>query len=138
MILKDIYILYSMLQDNEVSFNPNMSLNGLHADPRYQPDDKNIAYSPYTFVSGGTQPEHFYQRSYTTEIKFDITSQVTNQHEVKFGFKSKWDKLDFVFFDVLRNRSNYLTPIIPDPVNQQGINRYLFAFTKSVFGLLAG
>lgn len=113
--------LYPLLDasGSEVSFNPSMSLDGLHADPRYQPDDKNIAYSPYTFVSGGTQPEHFYQRSYTTEVKFDITSQITNQHEVKFGFKSKWDKLDFVFFDVLRNRSNYLTPLIPDPVNQQ-------------------
>lgn len=113
--------LYPLLDaaGNEVSFNPNMSLDGLQADPRYQPDDKNTSYSPYTFVSGGTQPEHFYQRSYTSEIKFDITSQVTNQHEVKFGLKGKWDTMDYVFFDVLRNRSNYLIPTIPDPVDQQ-------------------
>ncbi|MBK7630384.1 MAG: TonB-dependent receptor [Ignavibacteriales bacterium] len=112
--------LYPLLDalGNEVSFNPGKSLNGLHADPRYQPDDKNTSYSPYTFVSGGTQSEHFYQRSYTSEVKFDITSQVTNQHEVKFGLKSKWDTMDFVFFDVLRNRSKYLTPIIPDPESQ--------------------
>lgn len=105
---------------NEVSFNPNMSLDGLQADPRYQPEDKNNSYSSYTFVSGGTQPEHFYQRSYTSEIKFDITSQVTNQHEVKFGLKGKWDTMDYVFFEVLRNRSNYLFPTIPNPVSQQG------------------
>ena len=49
--------------------------------------------------------EHFYQRSYTSEVKFDITSQITNQHEVKFGVKGKWDTMDFVFFEVLRNRS---------------------------------
>ena len=112
--------LYPLLDalGNEVSFNPGKSLNGLHADPRYQPVDKNTSYSPYTFVSGGTQSEHFYQRSYTSEVKFDITSQVTNQHEVKFGLKGKWDTMDFVFFDVLRNRSNYLTPIIPDPESQ--------------------
>lgn len=114
--------LYPLLDatGNEVSFNPGLSLNGLHADPRYQPDDKNNSYSSYTFVSGGTQPEHFYQRSYTSEVRFDITSQVTNQHEVKFGLKGKWDTMDFVFFDILRNRNNYLVPTIPNPVNQQG------------------
>ncbi|MCK6603695.1 MAG: TonB-dependent receptor [Ignavibacteriaceae bacterium] len=105
---------------NEVSFNPSMSLAGLRADPRYQPVEKAIAYSPYTFLSGGTQNEHYYQRSYTTELKFDITSQVTNQHEVKFGVKSKWDTMDFVFFSILRNRSTYPDPVIPDPVNQRG------------------
>lgn len=105
---------------NEVSFHPGMSLSGLHADPRYQPEDKNDGYSSYTFISGGTQPEHFYQRSYTSEIKFDVTSQVTNQHEVKFGIKSRWDTMDFVFFEVLRNRNNYVTPTIPDPNSQKG------------------
>ncbi len=103
---------------NEVSFNPGMSLIGLQADPRYQPDDKSISYSPYTFVSGGTLNEHFYQRSRTAEVNFDITSQVTSQHEVKFGLKGKLDKLDFVFFEVLRDRSNYPVPIIPDPASQ--------------------
>jgi outer membrane receptor protein involved in Fe transport len=114
--------LYPLLDasNNKVSFNPGMSLDGLHADPRYQPDDKNDPYSAYTFVSGGTQPEHYYQRSYTSEVKFDITSQVTNQHEIKFGLNGKWDKMDFVNFTVLRNRSNYLTPTIPDEVNQKG------------------
>ena len=114
--------LYPLLDasGSEVTFNPSMSLDGLHADPRYQPDDKSNSYSSYTFVSGGTQPEHFYQRSYTSEVKFDITSQITNQHEVKFGLKGKWDTMDFVFFDVLRNRSNYLTPTIPNPVDQKG------------------
>ncbi len=105
---------------SEVSFHPGMSLSDLHADPRYQPEDKANSYSSYTFVSGGTQPEHFYQRSYSSEIKFDLTSQVTNEHEIKFGLKNKWDTMDFVFFEVLRNRNNYLTPTIPDPVNQKG------------------
>jgi len=114
--------LYPLLDasGNEVSFNPNMSLNDLHADARYQPEDKSNSYSSYTFVSGGTQPEHYYQRSYTSAVKFDITSQINNQHEVKFGLNGKWDTMDFVFFDVLRNRSNYLTPTIPNPVDQKG------------------
>lgn len=114
--------LYPLLDANNktVSFNPGMSLAGLHADPRYQPSDKATSYSSYTFVSGGTQPEHYYQRSYTSEIKFDITSQITTQHEVKFGLKSKWDTMDFVFFDVLRDRTTYITPAIPDPIAQAG------------------
>jgi outer membrane receptor protein involved in Fe transport len=114
--------LYPLLDANNktVSFNPGMSLAGLHADPRYQPSDKATSYSSYTFVSGGTQPEHYYQRSYTSEIKFDITSQITTQHEVKFGLKSKWDTMDFVFFDVLRDRTTYITPTIPDPIAQAG------------------
>jgi len=105
---------------NEVSFNPSMSLDGLKADPRYQPEDKSNSYSSYTFVSGGTQPQHFYQRSYSTEIKFDLTSQLNMEHELKFGLKSKWDTMDFVFFEILRNRNNYLVPTIPNPVNQKG------------------
>jgi outer membrane receptor protein involved in Fe transport len=114
--------LYPLLDasGNEVSFNPSMSLDGLHADQRYQPEDKGNSYSSYTFVSGGTQPEHFYQRSYSSEVKFDLTSQITNQHEVKVGVKSKWDTMDFVFFEVLRDRNNYLTPTIPNPENQKG------------------
>jgi outer membrane receptor protein involved in Fe transport len=114
--------LFPLLDDagKAVSFHPGMNLANLHADPRYQPVDKSDSYSSYTFVSGGTQPEHFYQRSYSTELKFDLTSQVTNNHEVKFGAKSKWDVLDFVYFTVLRDRNNYLTPTIPDPQNQKG------------------
>lgn len=114
--------LFPLLDANgkEVSFHPGMNLDGLHADPRYQPVDKADSYSSYTFISGGTQPEHFYQRSYSTELKFDITSQVTNSHEVKLGVKAKWDVLDFVYFQVLRDRNNYLTPLIPNPQNQKG------------------
>lgn len=104
----------------EVSFNPTMSLDGLIADPRYQPVENRISFSPYTFVSGGTLNEHFYQRSYSSELKFDITSQVTNQHDVKFGVKAKFDQLDFVNFEILRNKNNYPVPIIPSPVNQRG------------------
>ena len=114
--------LYPLLDasGNEVSFHPRMNLSGLHADQRYQPEDKNDGYSSYTFISGGTQLEHFYQRSYTSEVKFDITSQVTNQHEVQFGLKVSGIQWTFVFFEVLRNRNNYLTPTIPDPNNQKG------------------
>ncbi len=100
---------------NEVDFRPGMDLSILHADPRYQPIHKDNKVSPYTFVSGGTLDGHFYQRSNTYEAKFDLTSQVTNQHEIKFGFRGKFDIMDFEEFTVQRDTTQYLTPTILGP-----------------------
>jgi outer membrane receptor protein involved in Fe transport len=109
--------LFPLLDEsgNEVTFRPGMSLAGLHADPRYQPEHKDITVSPYTFSSGGTLDEHFYQRSNSYEVKFDITSQVTPEHEVKFGVRGKHDIMDFQTFDVQRDATQYLTPTILGP-----------------------
>jgi outer membrane receptor protein involved in Fe transport len=109
--------LFPLLDEsgNEVTFRPGMSLAGLHADPRYQPEHKDITVSPYTFSSGGTLDEHFYQRSNSYEVKFDITSQVTPEHEVKLGVRGKHDIMDFQTFDVQRDASQYLTPTILGP-----------------------
>ncbi|MCS7054539.1 MAG: TonB-dependent receptor [Ignavibacterium sp.] len=99
-----------------VSFRPGMSLTNIKADPRYQPSHKSFKITPYTFLSGGTLNEHFYQRSYSTEIKFDLTSQVSTEHELKFGVKGKYDILDYQYFTILRDSSIYRNPTIP-PVN---------------------
>ncbi len=100
---------------NEVSFRPGMSLDGLHADPRYQPSHKNNRISTYTFNSGGTLNDHYYQRSGTGEVRFDITSQVTKEHDVKFGVKYKWDEMDFQNFFVLRDTITFVEPTIQAP-----------------------
>jgi outer membrane receptor protein involved in Fe transport len=100
----------------EVNFKPGMDLSNLTPDPRYQPSHKSFKLTPYTFLSGGTQNEHFYQRSNSTEIKFDITSQVSNEHEVKFGLRGKYDILDYHYFTILRDTTNYKNPTIP-PLN---------------------
>lgn len=100
----------------EVNFKPGMDLSNLTPDPRYQPSHKSFKLTPYTFLSGGTLNEHFYQRSYSTEIKFDITSQVSNEHEVKFGLRGKYDILDYHYFTILRDTTNYKNPTIP-PLN---------------------
>ncbi len=100
---------------NAVTFKPGMDMSGLHPDPRYQPIHKLNKATPYTFVSGGTLNGHYYQRSHTTELKFDITSQVTNQHEVKVGVKFKNDLMDFEDFTIQRDTLTYLTPTILSP-----------------------
>ena len=98
-----------------VSFRPGMNLDNLQADLRYQPSHKNNRLTPYTFNSGGTLNEHFYQRSNTAEVRFDITSQLTKEHDVKFGFSYKWDEMDFQNFSVLRDSIRYVTPFISKP-----------------------
>lgn len=102
-------------EGNAVTFRPGMDISGLHADPRYQPIHKLNKATPYTFLSGGTLFGHYYQRSETTELKFDLTSQVTNQHEVKFGARYKNDVMDFEDFTVQRDTLTYKTPTILSP-----------------------
>jgi outer membrane receptor protein involved in Fe transport len=97
---------------NAVSFHPGMSLANLYPDPRYQPSYKSNTVTPYTFVSGGTLNYQLYQRSYTYELRFDMTSQINNQHEVKFGVQTKHDMMDFEDFTIQRDTTQYLTPTI--------------------------
>jgi outer membrane receptor protein involved in Fe transport len=109
--------LFSLMDQsgNAVSFRPGMSLENLQADPRYQPSHKSTRLTPYTFSSGGTLNEHFYQRSNTGEVRFDFTSQVTNRHDVKVGVHYKWDEMAFQNFVVLRDTINYRVPTIFPP-----------------------
>ncbi|HCY78017.1 MAG TPA: TonB-dependent receptor [Ignavibacteriales bacterium] len=100
---------------NAVSFSPGMDLSVLHPDPRYQPIHKLNKPTPYTFVYGGTLNGQYYQRSHTTELKFDITSQITNQHEVKFGVQGKNDLMDFEDFTIQRDTLRYTTATILGP-----------------------
>jgi outer membrane receptor protein involved in Fe transport len=110
--------LFPLLNEEgkEVDFKPGMDLTNLKADPRYQPSHKNFKLTPYTFLSGGTLNEHFYQRSNSMEIKFDLTSQLSTEHEVKLGLRAKYDILNYQYFTILRDTLNYRNPTIP-PVN---------------------
>jgi outer membrane receptor protein involved in Fe transport len=47
-------------------------------------------------------------------LKFDLTSQVSNEHEVKFGVRGKYDVLDYQYFTIFRDTTTYLEPTIPD------------------------
>ena len=100
---------------NEVDFYAGMYLDPTKyfADPRYQPTHKQSTVASYTFLHGGTSMSHFYQRTYTTGAKFDITSQVSRQHEVKFGLEYRSHKLSYESFTILRDTSNFKTPTIP-------------------------
>ncbi len=107
--------LYPLLDanNNEVDFHAGMSLAGLHADPRYQPDYKTNLAGNYTFLAGGTANSQYYQRSQTYGGKFDITSQINNNHEVKFGAQFKSHILDYESFTILRDSVSNIHPTIP-------------------------
>ena len=90
-----------------------LDIKTLHADPRYQPDYKSVAVAPYTFLSGGTRNGHYYQRSATMSAKFDVTSQMNSNHEVKLGAEYKSHTLNYESFTVLRDTVRYFTPTIP-------------------------
>lgn len=98
---------------DEVDFHPGLDFNNYFADSRYQPDHKLTPAAPFTFLSGGTLNGHFYQRTKTIGLKFDITSQINNQHELKFGVEYKSHEIDFEDFDILRDSVVNKTAAIP-------------------------
>ena len=112
----------------EVSFHAGMSLdtNVVRADGRYpdpgpgvlgdylyQPDYKDVLASTYTFRAGGTQNGHFYQRTQSGALKADITSQLTQSHELKSGVEYRSHQIDYRSFSVLRDTVRYFAPTIP-------------------------
>ncbi len=97
---------------NAVDFNPGLDWTQYHADPRYQPVHKLNRASVYTFLSGGTLNDHFYQRTNTLGAKLDFTSQINNNNELKFGVQYRNHTLDYETFSIKRDTIRYLIPTI--------------------------
>lgn len=96
-----------------IDYYPGLGTGNYYADPRYQPDHKLTRPSPYTFYFGGTQNGHNYERAQTWLAKFDITSQISANHEIKFGIQGKLNQLDYENFVIKRDSTRNLTPTIP-------------------------
>ncbi|MBL1214745.1 MAG: TonB-dependent receptor [Ignavibacteriae bacterium] len=114
------YLFPLMYSDgSEASFYAGKSLDGLMPDPRYQPDYKSTTRgAPLSFSSGGTfeggSQSHFYQRTKILGAKFDLTSQLSMQHEVKFGGQLRMYNIASHYFEILRDTTNFLQPVIPN------------------------
>jgi outer membrane receptor protein involved in Fe transport len=123
--------LYQLLDsdNNAVDFHPGMDITSLHADPRYNRTDRSYTVANYTFVSGGTQNGHFYQRTNTLNGKFDITSQISNSHEIKSGIEVASHELEYVNFTVLHDNTFYLDPTIDLSTDSPTFDEY----TKTPF-----
>jgi len=107
--------LYPLLDasGNAVSFYPGKSLDGLTPDPAYQPSHKTTTPTSYMFVPGGTRNYHSYERTKTMSAKFDITSQINVNHEIKFGLEGKLHRLELQNFTILRDSVTYKEATIP-------------------------
>ncbi len=110
--------LYPLLDKNgnEVSYYPTRNWADLKPDSRYLPDNFQNTPASYTFLVGGTQNWHNYQRTTTYRAKFDITSQVDNHNEAKFGLVYNYYILDYDNFKVIRDNLSS-EPYIPDPTS---------------------
>jgi len=109
--------LYPLLDasGNEVkNFRAYMDPTQYFADNRYQPIEKLVRPNSYTFYFGGTYNDHSYEDAKTILGKFDITSQVSRNHEIKFGLEGKLHTLEYRYFSVRRDKSTYITPTILD------------------------
>lgn len=106
--------LYPLLDagGSEVTFRANMDPTQYFPDPRYQPTEKLTRPNSYTFYFGGTSNSHYYEDAQTMLGKFDITSQVNRNHEIKFGIEAKKHQLENQSFTVRRDTVTYLQPTI--------------------------
>jgi len=76
-----------------------------------------------TFVFGGTQMGHLYRNSSSMGGKFDITSQITQRHELKSGLNFRIDDLEEDFFTVLYDNQTYTQPTVL-PKNESPSHSY--------------
>lgn len=98
---------------NAVDYYAGMGTDGLKPSNKYQPEEKLVRPTSYTFYFGGTRNGHSYERAKTYGGKFDLTSQLSVNHELRFGIETELHRLDYESFIVKRDTVRYLVPTIP-------------------------
>jgi len=88
-------------------------------DSRYvHPDSLNT--SSYTFVTSGTNLYHYYRNTRTSLVKLDLTSQVTNEHLMKFGVEYRTHILEQEDFSITYKTDDQnveIEPFEPDTLS---------------------
>lgn len=91
-------------------------------DLRYVHPQINDLQQNYTFKTGGTNNQYFTRNTKTFLGKFDITSQISNNHMIKAGVEARFNN---IFFEDItlrpregdeldrENGSPYITPYVP-------------------------
>ncbi len=83
-------------------------------DPRYVNPALLDAASGNAFLTGGQKMWHFYRNSTTTLGRVDLTSQITQVHQVKTGFEWRGHRLWLRAFEIRLNRDTGWEPFVPD------------------------
>ena len=101
-------------------FNEYLYENPL--DKRYvHPDSLNSIL--YAFKDGGTNLHRFFRETNTFLGKLDYTSQVHENHLLKFGFEGRMDKLEFDDYNLEPKTINNV-PVVPFESSIPDINSF--------------
>jgi len=100
-------------------------------DPRYvDPNIKN-SVSGNAFLTGGTENWHFYHTAKTYSGKLDLTTQLTQEHQIKTGAEIKYYDVAYKDFQIVIDASTGFKPRLPSPgsfnYNVYNSNPYQFA-----------
>ena len=81
----------------------------------YVHPDSLIAPSNWSFSDGGTQMQHFHRRTKYDVGKFDITSQLTKNHQLKGGLEARFYDLWLDEFTIIpaKKGNDEITPFLP-------------------------
>ncbi len=71
-------------------------------DLRYvNSDDEQFVTQDFQFSIGGQKNQHFKRNTQTNILKFDLTSQISDQNLIKAGIEARLYKLDLLDFNIL-------------------------------------
>ncbi|HDZ58441.1 MAG TPA: TonB-dependent receptor [Ignavibacteriales bacterium] len=84
-------------------------------DPRYVNPARKKDVSGNAFLTGGTENWHFYHTTNTYTAKIDLTTQLSQQHQIKTGIEFKYHNVEYKDFQIVIDASTGFKPYIPAP-----------------------
>ncbi len=83
-------------------------------DPRYVNPERKRDVSGNAFLSGGTENWHFFHSTNTYTGKIDITSQISNVHQLKAGVELQRHQLNYKDFQIHVDAGSGFKPALPE------------------------
>ncbi len=93
-------------------------------DPRYLPNILISSTPGNEFYGGGMSKTHTYRNSKTSVLRFDLTSQVNNTHQVKMGMEGRYHELFYHSYYIDISETFGWVPTIHTPETSTSNNRY--------------
>ena len=121
-------LVFTAIQSNEKSYVYEDQF-----DPRYLPETRlhNISYGN-AFYTGGVDPWHTDRSTNTYIGKFDITNQISNQHQLKSGIEYRQHDLFFEEFKIIPAKDENGIEIKPfEPAIPPGISPFNNSYTHT-------
>jgi outer membrane receptor protein involved in Fe transport len=84
-------------------------------DPRWVNPDLLLDVGADAFYVGGVENWNFFHTTTTSSVKADLTSQVSQIHQIKTGIEVKWNTLDYLDYQVHDDATSNFMPELPAP-----------------------